>query len=243
MEKAQVARRQFVEARKDPTEMLDLVDETFNQMTLSVQPAVVVTRLLGTLVRRNDHSCPLLDNPIDQRLSGVAPIGDDVVSAQTLQERLGLGTFVHLSRRQPHTQRIAQPIDGDMDFGAEPTATTPQRLLLLSAAFFVRPQRTDARAQWSHPPARFPYLGRWQSVQTSAPKRLHHTNARTACRHYSSFHIRSAVSAIVPRCEVSRARLRQSADTCVTTRPLPADIDAGMLGFSSILRLVVLLFS
>ena len=61
MEKAQVTRRQFVEARKDPTEMLDLVDETFDQMTLTVQPAVVVAGLFGTLVRRNDRDCSLLD--------------------------------------------------------------------------------------------------------------------------------------------------------------------------------------
>ena len=243
MEKAQVTRRQFVEARKDTAEMLDLVDETFDQMTLPVPPAVIVAGLLGTLVRWNDRYCPLLDNPIDQRLSGVAAICNNVLSAQTFQQCLSLGTFVRLSRRQAHTQGIAQPVDGEMDFGAETTSTTPQRLALLSAAFFVRRLRKDERVQSSRPPARFPYPGRWRSAQTSAPKRPRHTSVQTACRHYSSCHIRSAVNAIVLRCGVSRVPLRQTADTCVPTRLLPADIAAGMLGFSSILRLVVLRFS
>jgi hypothetical protein len=220
--------------------MLDFVDETFDQMTLTVPPLVVFTGLLGTLVRRNDRSCSLLDNPIDQRLSGIAPICNDVLSTQTLQQRLGLGTFMGLSRRQPHAQRITQTVHCDMDFGTEAAATTPQRLLLLFFAFFVRLPRRDERARWWRPAARFPYPGRWRNAQTSAPRRPHHTTVRSVYRRYSSSHTRSAVSAIALRCVVSIERLRQSADTSVPTRPLPADIGAGTFGFSSILRLVVL---
>ena len=110
MEKAQVTGCQFVEARKDPTEMLDFVDEAFDQMPFSIQPAVVVTGLFGTLMRRNDRNRPLFDNPIDQGLSGVAPIGNDVLSAQSRQQGLGLGTFMRLSCRQSQTQRMAQTV-------------------------------------------------------------------------------------------------------------------------------------
>lgn len=243
MEKAQVTGRQFVEARKDPTEMLDLVDETFDQMALTIQPSVVVTGLLGTLVRRNDGNRPLFNNPIDQRLSGVATIGNHVLSWQVCQQSVRLGTFMHLSRRQPYTQRITQAVHSDMDFGAKATPTTSQRLLRLSAAFFVRQPRKDAHALSWRPAAHFPYLGRWRNVQTSAPTRPPHTTVRNACRRCSSFHIRPATNAIAPRYAVSRAQLRQSADTYVPTRPSPADTSAGTLGFSSILRLAVLLFS
>ncbi len=227
MEKPQVTRRQFVEARKDPTEMLDLVDETFNQMALTVQPAVVVAGLFGALVRRNDRNRPLLDNPIDQRLSGIATIRNHVLSRQAFQQGLRLSAFVRLSCRQPDPQRIPQTVHRDMDFGAEPTATTPQRLLLLSAAFFVRLPRTDVPAQSWRLPARFPYPVRWQSAQTFAPRRLLHTNERSAYRRCSNFHIQQAATAIALRCAISTARLRQSADTFVTTRLLPAGNPAG----------------
>jgi len=243
MEKTQVTGRQFVKARKDPTKMLNLVDETFDQMALTVQPSVVVAGQLGALVRRNDDNRPALNNPIDQGLSGIAAIRNHVLSQQSFQQGVRLRTFVRLPGGQPYPQWIAQPVYREMDFGAETSATTTQRLRLLPATFFVRQRRTDGRALLWRPPVRFPYLDRWQSAQTSVPTRPPHTTARNACRRCSSFHIRSAISATALRSAVSKEQLRQNADTCVPTRPLPAGKSAGRFGFSSILRLVVLQFS
>jgi len=41
----------FVETRDHPTEMLDLVDESFDQMALSILPVIVVSFGFRTLVR------------------------------------------------------------------------------------------------------------------------------------------------------------------------------------------------
>src|SRR4051794_4947088 len=114
MEKAQVTGGEFVEARENPPEMLDLIDKTFDQMALPVQPAVIVTGLLGTLVRWNDRNCPLLDDPIDQRLPGIAAIRNDVLSRQAFQQGVRLRAFVRLSCGQPYPQGIAQAIHRDM---------------------------------------------------------------------------------------------------------------------------------
>ena len=223
--------------------MLDLVDEAFDQMPFSIQPPVIVAPLFGALVGRDDRHRSLFDNPIDQRLSGIAAIGDDVLSVQSLQQRLGLSAFVRLSRRQAQAQRIAQTVHRDMNFGAEAAATTPQCLALLVSAFFVRQLRRDERAQSWRPLAHVPYPGCWRNAQTFAPRRLHHTIVRNACKRYSNSHIRQAANAIALHCAVSKGQLRQSADTYVPTPPSPVDTGAGMIGFSSIRRLPVLSFS
>jgi len=38
MQKTSIAVSQFIETRENPTKMLDLVDEAFDQMTFSIQP-------------------------------------------------------------------------------------------------------------------------------------------------------------------------------------------------------------
>jgi hypothetical protein len=101
MEKAQVTRRQFVETREDTAEMLDLVDKAFDQVPLTIQPAVVIALLFGALVRRNDGNRPVLDDPIDQRLPSIAAIRNHILPLQTFQQRLRLGAFMRLSGGQP----------------------------------------------------------------------------------------------------------------------------------------------
>jgi hypothetical protein len=54
MQKAQVARSELIEARKDMPEVLDLVDKTLDQVTFAVQPAIIRSLSVSALVRR-DH--------------------------------------------------------------------------------------------------------------------------------------------------------------------------------------------
>jgi hypothetical protein len=44
MEKAPITTYQFVKARKDAPKMLELVDQSFNQLSLPVPPGVVFAR-------------------------------------------------------------------------------------------------------------------------------------------------------------------------------------------------------
>ena len=235
MEKSQIPRRQLIKARKNAPELLDLVDKTLDQMPFAVQPRVVLTADFRALVRR-DHRLPtLLDDPIDERLPGITAIGNDVLTHQPLQQRLGLDTVVTLACGQRQPQRIAQPVHNDMDFGTQATSTPTQGLLYLAARFLGRQRRTDERAQWCYPASRAPCQDRPPTTRTSAPTPLLHTSEQSVCRRYSTCHSVWAASAIAPRCARPTVPLRQTVGTSAPTRLSPADTPTGRCGFASTL--------
>ena len=47
------------------------------------------------------------------------------------QQRVGANEIVGLSRGQQKSERIAERIDQSMDFGAQPAAATPDRVILV----------------------------------------------------------------------------------------------------------------
>jgi hypothetical protein len=49
--------------------------------------------------------------------------------SNTVEHRLQLGAFVPLSRRQADRERPTAPVGGEVQLGAEPAATAPQRLV------------------------------------------------------------------------------------------------------------------
>lgn len=229
----------FVKARENPAKLLDLVDETFDQMPLAVHPAVIVALGFCPLVRRNDGFCSPLGNLVNQGLGGVASISNDVFGFQSRQQVRRLGNLMRLPRRQAQAQGIAQGIHHHMHFGTEPTPATSQRLRRLTAAFFVRLPRTGERAQSCCQSSHFPCRHRWQKHSAFAPTPPHCTTGQTAYRYYSSSHTRSAAVATVRHCARSITRLRQIGGTA----PLVPHTHSGRLSrmpeFSSIRRQIV----
>ena len=59
--------------------MLDLVDKTFHQMPLSVQPLIVLASLFGALMGWDNDLRSPFGYKINERLSGIATIGDDAL--------------------------------------------------------------------------------------------------------------------------------------------------------------------
>jgi len=146
---------------------------------------------------------------------------------------------MHLSCRQTQPQRIAQSIDYDMDFGAEPAPTTSQCLCCLSAAFFEHPLRMDALARWYYPASHFPYLAYWQRRLASVPTPLPHTTVQNVYTHYSTHRTRSATSATVRHSGLSTARPQQTADSPLLVQHTPVGRPVKSRVVSSIVRLKV----
>ena len=217
MQEAQIAAGKFVKTRKDMSKMLDLVDETFHQMTLTIQPDIVRAWLLAALVRRNDWFCASLKNNVDKVLTCIASVCDDIARGKAFAHLKGLGAVVALARAQAHPQRIAQTINRHMYLRAEPASAPSQRLVSLPTCFFVHLPRKDERALSYCQSGYFPCRGLEQNTQTSLAIFLPRTNVGSVYRYYSSSHKRLAAIATVPRFAASIAPLRQSVGTFALT--------------------------
>ena len=105
--------------------MLDFIDKTFHQMTFTVDPFVVLTQDVGTLVGRNHSFNTPLQQVVDKMLCRVPTIGQQAIKLKAFQQLIGLGNIMAMSTRQGKAQRVAQTIYCDMDFATKATSTAP----------------------------------------------------------------------------------------------------------------------
>src|SRR5262249_17109723 len=110
--------------------MLDLVDEALDQMPLFVEVSIVrnCARPAGV---GGDHGHHLaLCHMRTKAVRIESFVGKDVPAGQISDQGLGLGRFVHLAGGIEQTQHIAEGIDSNVDFRAQPSTRTPDRLFL-----------------------------------------------------------------------------------------------------------------
>lgn len=129
------------------TKMLEFVDQTLDQVPLSVEPSIILARLLAPRPGWDDRRRAGLENESHQRVRIVTAVGNDMLKGHSLQQGFGLGYVVTFAACETETQRIAQPVHRDVDFGTKPASASSQRLNLLPAAFFVRQRRRDERGR------------------------------------------------------------------------------------------------
>jgi hypothetical protein len=139
LQEAEITTRELVETRKDTPKMLDFADKTLNQMPFAIAPGIILARLDGVFVGRNDDGHAASDEFIHKHLGTIAAVGYHRLKVQINNQVMGLENVMPLSRRQVQPQGIAQPIDRDMDFGAKAAPTASQCLFRLPAVFFVAP--------------------------------------------------------------------------------------------------------
>jgi hypothetical protein len=176
-------------------------------MTFTIEPTIIVSGEFCSLVRWNNDLNAKRQKIVNKIRSSIASVSNDRLECQAIDQRLGLGAIMALSSGQSQAQRIAQPIDSNMDFAAKSAATAPQRLF---TTFFVRLLHMDGHAQSCYPASRFPYPGHQQNSSTFSPKRPFYTSARSVYRHCSIARTPLAVIAIVLRCGLSISPLPQT---------------------------------
>lgn len=120
--------------------MLDFVDEALDQMPLPIGMLIIVAGLVPSGRGRNNRlSFLLFCNELQKMIRIIGRISDQVLKVELGHQVPGLGDVVPLASSQDKAQRIAQPIDTYVDFGAEAASTAPQGLLGLTAFFFGAP--------------------------------------------------------------------------------------------------------
>ena len=109
--------------------MLDLVDEAFDEMALLVKLLVVRDRLASVYFGWDDRlgaESEVRPDPVDV----VCLVGNDVLGHKAVDQCFGLRAVVDLAGREDEAQRIAEGIDGDVDFRGRATARAADRLSL-----------------------------------------------------------------------------------------------------------------
>ena len=113
---------QFVVARRYTAEVLQLREESFDQVTLAIQPHAEARFPFSIGFRRYVGRRALF---LDQRPDAICIIGlvreDDHMRPEMIEQFIGHLTIMRLASGQAEPDREALGIDDRMDFGSEPT--------------------------------------------------------------------------------------------------------------------------
>ena len=127
---------EFVVASGDASEVLDTGKETFDQIAVSVEMAIEVAWGQTIASGRDDG---LRTGRFDRSnivVGVVALVRDNRACREVLEGPGGTLDIGNLPGRENHPQRIAQGIDGHMQFGRQPASRAAD---LLTAGFFLAP--------------------------------------------------------------------------------------------------------
>jgi hypothetical protein len=136
LQESHITPPQLLELREDAMIMLDLVNETFHQMPLSVEVLIILARLLTSGPGRNYWNPATLQNRSLEVIGIIGPVTNGLVIGITSDQRWALGDVMALPTSKNESQGVAQGINAHMDrfdklttgFGAEPTPTSVQIL-------------------------------------------------------------------------------------------------------------------
>lgn len=104
MNEAKVTTGKLVEPGEDASIVLELIEETFDQMTLFVEMTVVETKFGSVFSWWNHRNGTHLVDQVNQLISIIASVSDHKVSFLILKEVWRLGDIVPLAASQQEFQ-------------------------------------------------------------------------------------------------------------------------------------------
>ena len=119
--------------------MLDFVEETFDQVPLLVQVAIIFPLFFAVLAGRYHRFGFFLRNLLQEIFRIIRAIRNHPLKIEICNQVFGLGDIMSLPSGQKKPQRIAQGIYAGVDLGAEPAPAASERLAFLPATFFAAP--------------------------------------------------------------------------------------------------------
>jgi hypothetical protein len=128
---------ELVVACGDGSEVLELVEEPFDEVAFSVEGEVALARGDAIDLWRDDRGdAPRLQGQ-DQSVGVIGLVGQEGSRTDPGQQRLGLAKIGGLAGGQRDADRIAQSVDDDVDLGGQSASGTADGLVL--AVFFRAP--------------------------------------------------------------------------------------------------------
>jgi hypothetical protein len=130
----------LVVASGDPAELLEPLEEVFDQATPFVHLGVVRDRRFAVRLRRNHGQGASVIESGAQGVLVERLVGDESIKIDARYQRLDPDAVVPLARQQDEARQIAQRIDERDDLGGQPAAR-PADGLILSPPFAPAPCR------------------------------------------------------------------------------------------------------
>jgi hypothetical protein len=138
MDSREKVARGLVVARGDRAKLLEFGEEVLDQMPRRVVVAIEFPGLFAIGLRRDHRGLSGGLEWLDHSFVGVEGlIGDQHVGFHVRRQFVSPHQVMGLTTGQRETNRIAQRINQSMDFGAQPTARPPDRLVFV--VFFWAP--------------------------------------------------------------------------------------------------------
>ena len=134
MNERQEGSGELVVSRGDASEVLDAVEKAFDQIAALVEMLVEIPRIEPVGARRYNRFAALSLNQFDEGIRVVSLVGHDVQSRLIRDQRSGMLDVGHLASRENDAQRIAQGVDGHVQFGGQSAPRTAD--LLRRSLFF-----------------------------------------------------------------------------------------------------------
>jgi hypothetical protein len=123
---------------RDSSELFELTYKILDQMARLVHLSVKIPRYLATPPGRNYGRLARRHEWFDHALVGIEGfIGQHGIGFHLRQQRVGAFKIMRLTTSQKERERIAQCVDHEMDFCAQPTFAAPDRLVF--TLFFWAP--------------------------------------------------------------------------------------------------------
>ena len=119
----------LVVSRSDASELLEPIEETFNQMARLVAMPVDWALIDSVAARRDIGNGVGSFDGFDQLIAVVAFVGGNSSGWNIRNQRGALGHIADLSAGQDQTQRIAQSINASMYFRRQSAARSADRLI------------------------------------------------------------------------------------------------------------------
>ena len=109
--------------------MLGPANKSFDEVALFVNVLVVVAWFVAALAGRDDRLGVVRRfHQVDQPIRVIPFVRQQGVESQALDERRRVGDVGRLPRTQHEPHGVAEPVDRDVDLGADPSLATPELL-------------------------------------------------------------------------------------------------------------------
>lgn len=127
---------EFVIARGDGTEVLELVEEAFDKVAFAVERKIALSRGFAIGLGRDDRSDSSLGEGIDERVGVVGLVADQCIWIGVVDQWLGTSQIMSLAWREHQRDGIAQGVHEGVNFGGQSAARSADGL---RAVFFRAP--------------------------------------------------------------------------------------------------------
>lgn len=119
IEEASVVSGELVVPGCDTSEVFDLVEEAFDEITFFVEMGVEAAPLRGCSAPRDDWFCAAGGDGVHGALPVISLVRENMSGLQSVEQAFDLGDVVALSACQEEADRVTQSIGSSMDLGAQ----------------------------------------------------------------------------------------------------------------------------